>query len=210
MDQKKFKKLVIAIAAFIVITVIISVFGIVINAKKSAKLEIVVAPASAEIKIGGNTYTNGSHQFIPGTYPVEIKKDGFNTYAGEITLNANETNYLYQYLEQKDGGFDWYLNHEKDMMILNSIGDREAGIEAEKYAKKSPIYTVTPYYDEVKNHFQIVAEEVDGKPKVTINLNTCADELKPTYIEEAHKYLEGQGIKPADYDITYVGLCDNI
>lgn len=210
MDQKKFKKLVIAITAFVVITIIISIFGIVINAKKSATLEILVAPASSEIRVGNSIYENGTYKFAPGTYSVEIKKDGFNTYTGEITLESGETNYLYQYLEQSDGSFDWYRNHKKDEMILSSIGEYKAEIAAEEYAKKDPIYTVTPYYDETKNHFQIVAEEVNNKPKVTINLNTCADEQKPAYIKEAHQYLEKQGIKPADYDINYVGLCDNV
>ena len=55
MDNKKFKRLVVAIAAFVVVVISISVLGILINAKKTAKLELVVAPSSAEIKIGGAT-----------------------------------------------------------------------------------------------------------------------------------------------------------
>lgn len=209
MDNKKFKRLVVAIAAFVVVVISISVLGILINAKKTAKLELIIAPSSAEIKIGGATYHNGTHNFIPGTYDVEIKKDGFRPYTGEITLKDNETTKLYHYLEQTDGGFDWYLNHKSDMMLINSIGDHEAGVEAEKYVKDDPILKVTPYYDTKNNHFQIVAEKKNDKTKVTVNLNTCTDELKPAYIKEAHKYLEDQGIKPADYDIEYKGLCDD-
>ena len=206
--MSKKSKLITIIVAAILLILTISLVGIFVNSKKTATLEILVAPASSEIKIGNSTYKNGTHSFIPGTYPVEIKKDGFDTYAGEITIKEGEGNHLYHYLNQSDGSLTWYLNHKNDSMILNSIGDREAEIEASNYAKKDPILKITPYYDENNNHFQLVAEEKDGAIKVTANLNTCTDDLKAKYITEVQKHLEKQGINPADYDITYKGLCD--
>ncbi|MBQ3305970.1 hypothetical protein IJH02_00835 [Candidatus Saccharibacteria bacterium] len=202
-------KLITIIITAVLLILTISFVGILVNSKKTADLEILVAPASSEIKIGNSTYKNGTHAFIPGTYPVEIKKDGFDTYTGEITIKEGGKNRLYHYLNQSDGSLTWYLNHKDDSMILGTIGEYEAEIKAKEYVKKDPILKVTPYYDEKNNHFQIVAEEKDNAIKVTANLNTCTDDLKTKYTTEVKTYLENQGINPANYDITYKGLCDN-
>lgn len=206
---KKFKLITIVIAATLLILAI-SFVGIFVNSKKTATLGILVAPASSEIKIGNSTYKNGTHAFIPGTYSVEIKKDGFNTYTGEITIKEGEENYLYHSLNQSDGSLTWYLNHKEDSIILGTIGEYEAEVKASDYVKKDPILKITPYYDEENNHFQIVAEEKNGAIKVTANLNTCTDTLKSQYISEVQNYIKNHDIEPTNYDITYVGLCDGI
>lgn len=206
MNQKRFKITVISIATAIVVILLTVFFFIFSNIEKTARLEILVAPASSEIKINGKSYKNGTYAFIPGTYHVEIKKEGFNSYSGEIEIKDEKENRLYHYLEQTDGSFSWYLDHKQDDSIMATIGEYEADLTATEYIKKDPILKITPYYDEENNHFSISVKN----DKVTINLNACTDSLKSKYILEAQNYLKNHDLDPLDYDIDYIGLCDNI
>lgn len=208
--EKPYIIISLTIISFLTI-IAISIVGIFLNSRKTATLEITVAPASAEILINGKSYRNGSYQLEPGTYPVKISKENFETYEGEISLTAGETTELKKYLLEVGGGTDWYLDHNSDMMIMNSIGDSEADAEADNYSKKDPIFSITPYYDEKNNHFSISAidkKTAGEKITIKINANACVEPLITQYSAEAETYLKNQGITLENYNLLSSSLCD--
>ena len=71
------RTLIIAVAVFVAIAIIFSVYWVVIESPKTATIDIVVAPVSADVKVGNVRFNNGKHRIEPGTYDVGITKEGF-------------------------------------------------------------------------------------------------------------------------------------
>lgn len=230
---KKQQKIAIIIGlTFVAVVIILSIVGLIINAAKTATLELTVAPESAEISIDGKQYKNGVYHFEPGTYHIEIKKEGFNGFEKDIELAANKTTYLYHYLTSSDGSLDWYDKHPKDAMLLNTIGDHKAGVEAQEYLDKDPILAIVPYRSYTDGFNIDVDLDENGKSSedrengggddsesgrdlaggdkkivVNIELLTCRADTQEELKKAAQKYLKDHDIVLEDYDIRYSTDC---
>ncbi|MBR3137765.1 hypothetical protein IKG41_00200 [Candidatus Saccharibacteria bacterium] len=208
MDESKKRKfwLIFGSAFAVVCIILVSIIFIIINSGKNATLDIIVSPLSAEIKIDGKEYKNGTYQFEPGEVEVEITKDGFTSERKTILLEPNKTTKLYTYLMPIDGSFDWYLNHEEDMMILNTIGDAEANADSASYREKYPIIEILPIqfvdYDE---NWELTEFRIDGGMFDGCEGTFClkiTDTTGGNY-EKAIQMIKEKGFNPDDYEIIY-------
>lgn len=204
--QQTQKNILIAtILAFFLLVAIILVLWL-FDLRKTATIDILIAPRSANIDIGGKTFQNGTHKIKPGTYEVSITKDGFTPHQATITLESGETANLYTYLLPPDGSYQWYLDNSEDAMILNSIGGHEADITSQAFMNSDPVFRITPFTDPL-NNFRINAKQQDNTVSLLIFLNTCSDFSTNLYRTQALRWLEEQGINTADYRIEYSNLC---
>ena len=204
--DKKAKRIitggVIAVAAIL----LVSLIYIILDYKRTAKLDILVAPLSAEILVDGEKYENGVHEFEPGEVRVMISKEGFIAKEMNVELKANETVKLYTYLMPVDGSLDWYLNHEEDQMILNSIGDAKANEDSKIYTIDNPIVEVLPIiyanYDEDWNYTEF---RVDGGEFDECDEDFClkiTDTTGGNY-DFALSLVREKGFELSDYEIIY-------
>lgn len=191
----------------LVIFIPVIVWVVRLSTQASAILEVIVAPASAVIDINGQTFENGTHKFRPGTYEVSITKTGFISYNSTLTLTQNQTTQLYAYLLEESGGYQWYLDHPDDAMLLNTIGDHQADIKAQDYVESDPILAITPFYD-LKNRFQITALKQNSTTIIRVSLNTCDPISADLYETAALEWLQQQQVDLSKYTLNYTTLCD--
>ncbi len=200
---KNTKIILISIASLFAVGLIALVVILILNSRKTATLEISVAPASATIKINGNSMRNGQYHVEPGSYEAEITADGFEPYSGKIELNAGDTNGFFIVLFPTDETSDYYDAHPEDDALAEYTTNRAIFL-AEEATHTDPIWQFTPYHSE-DNTFMIdptITEE--GNLVVQLTLTSCF----PTRQDEAKKSIEDWFTKNSlsldSYDYFYV------
>ena len=206
MNKKKKTKILVGIVAFVMVVLMVTLGFLLVDLKYSATLDIVVAPISAEVKIDGKVYENGTYKMEPGEVAYEITKDGFATKSGVLNLEDGRTTKLYTYLLPTDGSFDWYLEHESDQMILNTIGDALAGEESRSYFERYPIVQILPIvyanYDAEWNYMEF---RIDGGDFDECEKAFCVKVTDTTggNYDVALEMIREKGFSPDDYEIIY-------
>jgi hypothetical protein len=195
--------------AIVLVLVSIAIITGIIDARKTASIDVLVAPKSASVKINGHHYGNGFYKVEPGDFTVVITKDGFEPYEESFSLAAGETKQLAVYLTQTDGGYDWYLQHPEDDLIMTSVGDKQADATAAQMLEQYPILSILPHRDNEGTFDYTISPKFKGNELtgLTIELNTCAEYSKGIYTNEALRWLSGQGYNPSDYQIEVTDLC---
>lgn len=189
-----------AILAFVSLILFITA----INLTPKKQVEILIAPASATIEIDDKKYENGTYSFEVKDHQIRITKDGFSS--KEYSFNPDNTDKIYDYLEQSDGSFSWYLNHESDALLLTQIGSYTASNEAQQFASTYSVISKLPIvyanYDENYNYTEY---RIDGGKFSGCLTDFCLKVTDTTggNLENAKKSLKDQGINPDSYEILY-------
>lgn len=183
------------------VIVVVAIIGWLVEAPKTGKLNILVAPTSAEITIGGQRFKNGTHRIEPGTYDVSITKDEFKNYSGQITVKKGETERLFVCLDSENDD-NYYENHPEDDKVCYSV--QEYLVEkkdADKYT--DPIFKVAPYHSYDKGFYidPFIAE--DNSVGINITLVTCSSERAEGLKQNAMEWLRGKAITVENYTINY-------
>ncbi len=208
-EQRSLKQrriLVIIISIIFALLLIGAIIAAIINSKYSATLDLLVAPRDATILIDGKPYKNGQYNFEPGEITVNISMDGFTSEEQQLTLKAGETTKYYTYLIPTDGSLDWYLEHEDDMMLMNTIGDANAALDSNEYLEENPIVEVLPIiyanYDKDYNYTEF---RVDGGKFDNCKESFCLKITDTTggNREHALELIREKGFNPDDYEIIY-------
>lgn len=135
-----------------VIAVAWLIAAIIIHDKKTAMIDIMVAPSDAKILINGRNYDNfSSANFLPGEYKAEISMEGMQTRTIDFTLNDNDFYRLYVYLLDNDGGFKYYDSRVEEVRKLETIAkfnadDEELNKYIEEFNRIYGILDVLPLY----------------------------------------------------------------
>lgn len=202
----KNKKWAIIGGVIFAILTVVSVVMIVLDAKYSATLEILVAPSAAKITVDGKEYKNGTYKMEPGEVTVKITMDGFITKELPALLTRGGTTKLYTYLIPENESMDWYLEHPEEQMLLNTIGDARAAAASAEYLTENPIVKVLPLiyanYDENWNYTEY---RVDGGDFEECEREFClrvTDTTGGNY-EAALELIRENGFSPEDYEIVY-------
>lgn len=203
-QRKALRATIIALLIALIGILIYSLAFIIINRDKTATIEILVAPSDAEVRIDGDIYpTKATIRIEPGTYAVQIKKDGFINYNGAITANADETAYLYEFLNEEGENNTYYTDNEQEAGRAQEIADKKSDIFHENYTGTDQIWNVTPY-DNYPGGYKIYADkDKSGKTIINIYLYTCSDDRVNKLKEKAQEYLEEQKINLEKYTVKY-------
>lgn len=199
---KKYPFIFIILGALIIITTIL--VAIALSLKDTTEIELKVAPASATVLIDNKPYQNGTFRIPSGTHNIHIEKEGFAS--KDYIFDTNTSNKIYDYLLQSNGGYDWYLSHEEDALILTSIGDYEQSLKAEAYNSKYPIIESLPiiyaHYDE---NYDYTEYRIDGGSFSGCNTDFCLKVTDTTgnNLESAKEKIREAGFNPDDYQILY-------
>lgn len=184
-----------------VILVVIAIIGWIVEAPKTGKLYVLVAPVSAEVTVGGQQFNNGTHRIEPGTYDVQIEKEGFESYSGQVTVKKGETERLFVCLD-RDNDDDYYKNNPEDEKVCYTVQEYLAEkMTAEKYT--DPIFKVTPYHSYDRGFYIDPYLADDNSVKINITLVTCNPERAEGLKQNAIKWLQGKAIITENYEINY-------
>lgn len=203
-QKKYFKASLVFLVALFLGVLIYTTINMILNADKTATIEILVAPSDARVEIDGREFpTKATIRIKPGTYAVKIEKDGFIAFNGSIKANANDISYLYEYLNEENENGTYYKDNEKESLRTQEISDKKADLFHEKYNGTDQIWNVTPY-DDYASGYKIYAEKDDaGKITVNIYLYTCSADRLEKLKGYAHEYLEEKKIDLKNYTVKY-------
>ena len=196
------KRMILIIAVvFALIAVFVTIYWI-IESPKTATVDVVVAPVSANVKIGGVQYHNGQHRIEPGTYNVEISKDGFGSYSGTITLEKGQTEKVYVCLQKNENNTEYYEKNEEDANACWQVEEYEfEKLEGEKY--KDPIFQVSPFHSYSRGFYIDPYLDDDDKVHIKITLFTCIPARAEGLKQNALEWLSEKEIDINKYEVEY-------
>lgn len=177
------KKIVRISAILIFLVLLFIIFNLIIDGLRNARVNILVAPYGAKVKIDG-VEVDGSTRFYPKkNVEVEISKDGFLSKKINIDLESNKTALVHTYLLDEKNGFDKYRENIHDYDALRLVADEAA---------KDFIYKT----DKAKSINQILPIETVVGVETTTLYEVEGDELKkcPTFL-----CLRVEGVNNNDY-----------
>ncbi len=194
------KRIIIALIA------ILAVVGIAVGAyllyrhTYSATINLYFAPQSADVKIGSGSGKFGDNFVKPGTYKVVISKKGFATYTEEVTVKAGDIVGVDAALTSTSSETaNWYQDHPDDYTIAQTIGDRKADNEHEKFVAGFPIVKVLPIVG-LYNSYRVdygPSPTVDGQFALFIRYQSEAAK------QEALKAIKSKGYDADSYEVIY-------
>lgn len=195
------KRMIIAAVGAIAVIIALVVIFWVIEAPKTGKVDVVVAPIDATVKIGDKSFNNGNHRIEPGTYNVNITKEGFGSYSGQITIEDGKTEKLYVCLEKNENNTDYYSSHQKDADACWQVEEYNfERLEGEKY--QDPIFKIAPFHSYSRG-FYVDPYLEDDRAHIKITLVTCVADRAEGLKQNAIEWLTGKGIDINKYPVEY-------
>ena len=139
----------------------------------SAKVNIMVVPSIAKVKIGDATFSSYEEIRIqPGEYEVTVTASGFSTKTGKLIAKADETSDLFLYLESNSPETEnWYEENAGDALILGEIQSQETLKRINELMEKEPALAQLPltveYFSEDYSKYTkyILSYELDNSER---------------------------------------------
>lgn len=207
-DLTKFQKILVFLIPISLIIIIFTAYFFTII--YSAKVEVLIAPKSAELYIDGKKYNNsGVFSVSPGEKEVIIKANGFQEYKQKKNFTKDTTNYIYTWLDPTEENKNYYNEHSEEQDLVETIAQQGTVLEGEKY-NNDPIFKITPVRN-FKLGFSASAsrDEKDfNKITLTIDLMTCRDNQVENLKKVAESYFKQKGINLSKYQVKYTH-CDS-
>ena len=206
-----YKAFLVGLVALVLI--IIGIF-VAIDAAKTARINLLVTPVDAKIKIDGWTYGNGTHRVFPGKKHIEISREGMSTITFDVDCQSGHTTAVNRYLVSGDKNFDFYKKSAESYDILRLIADKDVAEFINKQEKVLLIKEVLPIHET-----QMLANHKftkDGMPYVETKISDATAEKEcnaslclkvKTNANDAEKMakdlLKKYGYDLGDYEVFY-------
>lgn len=207
-DLTKFQKVLVFLIPISLIFIIFTAY--LFTTIYSAKVEVLIAPKSAELYIDGKKYSNnGVFSVSPGEKEITIKANGFQEYKQKKNFTKQTTNYIYTWLDPTEENKNYYNEHSNEQDLVETIAQQGTVLEGEKY-NNDPIFKITPVRN-FKLGFSASAsrDEKDfNKITLTIDLMTCRDNQVENLKKVAESYFKQKGINLSKYQVKYTH-CDS-
>jgi hypothetical protein len=197
--------LLLAATLFAVIIIVVIIFWI-IDMRKTAKLDILVAPKSAEIRVNNTRYSPGVIRLEPGRYTIEIRKDGFDSYSQTVDLVPDKTEKVYVQLRPSNGDYSWYARHPEETTYMTNIGDYLYDKRIEELKQKYPLMRKLPinieyYSDNYTDYIKYsIGYELGNNSEVIIKII----DYTGGNLDAANRQITDRGFKLSDYLIEYI------
>lgn len=194
--QKYKKNIAVYTAVLLVFIILISLWTFVDRAGKTAVV-VSVVPRDSEVLIGSDKKGNGTHYLKPGTYTVEVKKNGFQTQKRTIIVSDNkDQNVVAVSLgPNSPEAKKWAEDNSDEYKKNEEFGAIEADVNGKYFSSLHPITKQLPFVDP---YFTI---SYIANPDMTITLRI--DTPSPRYRYYAIAKLRSLGYDPADFAIQF-------
>jgi hypothetical protein len=118
------KRLFSAIALVCILVTVLGyfIFLAVNQNKKTAILDILVAPSGATVKLNGHGILVGQAHVAPGNYVIKVSRQGFAEKEQTVSVAGGETRFVGIILVSNDASTAlWYENHPEDDILTEKI-----------------------------------------------------------------------------------------
>lgn len=184
----------------IVVVVVLAAIAL-INASKTAVMDVVLVPKTAVLRIENDEFRQGVYKMFPGKVSGVISAEGFEDKIIEIDLNSETTTKVYEYLIPIAENKTYYAKNQDDFDAMKKIG----GEEAQKISNLISIREVLPI---IKYEYAGLTGE---SREIIINQDLTCDDyycLGVTGVTEEEKdiveaMIKDRGYNPEDYIINY-------
>lgn len=182
--------------------------------RKTATVQIKVAPHDAVVLIDQQQYQNNtSVNFRPGQYTAVISKDGFQDKSIDFTLDDGQTLTLSAYLTEvgtDDNGFEYYETNYDDLYFLRDYSNRHPEDNTlttflNSFDRAATIKEILPvyYYDvHSSNAYYIFFDEKNSSCSKIYCLEIGAS--NDEYYNRALQEIINRGYDPDFYQMTRV------
>lgn len=165
-NYKKRRNWLISGGIAILVLILLISFGFLARQRiYSAKINIMVVPAIAEVKIGDSVYKSFETVNVqPGEYNVEVSAEGFAKKTGKLVAKAGETADVKLYLESNSTDTkNWYSEHPEDALIMGEI------INSEMLDKTDELLTSEPALSKLPQTFEYYSDNYSKYTKYMIS-----------------------------------------
>ncbi len=174
-------------------------WSVIVLMSRSGKVGLYIStvPNNANVMIGDAKYGRGTQWLTPGTYQVNISKDGFEaTKRTVIVSSEKEQNVLaVSLLPKSTEAKEWAKKHEADYKKNEQYGSIEASQNGKYFTKNNPITMKLPF----KDPYFTIGYTVDEKQSITITIKTPSPRYRFYAIEKIREF----GYDPTDFRIMF-------
>lgn len=206
-----YKALLVGVA---VLALVIAGILIAIDMAKTAKINILVTPVDAVVKIDGRKYENGNHRVFPGKKHVEISHDGMESINFDVDCESGHIVAINRYLAGSNNDFSYYAKNGESYELLKLLADEKVADFINKEEQKLTISDLLPLSQTTMLSDNKYAK--DGMPYIeTIISDATKDEkcnssiclkIKTNSKDEesaAKSLLSKYGYEIADFEVYY-------
>lgn len=146
LSPKMMKTLIIMSFMVFVFLIIVGIVQAIYLRTFSSIIEFVYTPADATVVVDGEKTSFNPYRVRPGVHSIAILKDGFEAQNQEISIDADSSETLYYILEpNSESTMNWYLEHEEDAKMRESIAGIILFDASEKMVEEFPATSRLPY-----------------------------------------------------------------
>ena len=192
-----------------VLLVLVAMVGFIIRSVNSATVTIAVAPTDATVTIDGKTFSNGEYHMQPGTYSVEVSRDGFELYSGTLDATAGEESTVAVCLDTTESTEGWYDDDStEDYQVCQAARDRQIIESEQAWLDSDPILRILPYRNYNGGYNIDYSTDENKNITVTVTTLTCQATRAESLYANALEYLTDQGIDISQYNIVQKSGCE--
>lgn len=201
-DQRRFNRRVL----IILVVAILMAAGLIVYVKLhdrqySAKLNIQVAPSSAQVTINGKKSHAGMIAVKPGNYDVIALKNGFTTTGKAVKVAKGQTQYIGLALaSNSDSTANWYSDHPDDQKLLEIITGQQFKQQSEQSVQQVPLIKSLPYIG-VGFEFRVdYGAPLPGTDVPGIYITAATQQG----YQDALTWIKNQGVDPSTLHIQWL------
>jgi len=189
----------------LLLILLITVVSVILFATPRTQFKMVIAPASAYIKIDdGNTKRvkrGDTIKVSPGEHSITVSEDQFESYTLKLTAKENETVELLVALIPLTDEAAAKLSDTESQEIVQRFHGKAFTNETKQIDKEYPILDILPITARLYRVYPCKSQLYPNNPeKVAICVDGSEYGLEP-YVE---KDIKSRGYDPADYEMIYL------
>lgn len=174
---------------------------------ETSMIEILVAPSTAKVTIGGEQYASGTYELAPGFYDVLIEESGFESYTSTIVVSDKHKTFVTACLQPIQGN-EGYYNNNPDQYSLCQASSEIADVSAwDQTALTDEIFNYTPFHDDEEGFY--VDPYYNDNKKLIIELTFVDCPQDEAVLEEkAYNWMRGHELDPTKYTFEKTWDCE--
>ena len=195
---EKNKLIILAIIGILFITVVLYLSSIFVNNLGKTPLVLSAFPNDMNITINGKAVKTGTIHLAPGTYPLEAKKDGYDSFYKTLTVKETKQTVAIILTPNSEESFEYGRKNEaayRKVLAQSEVAAAEAG---KLFNERNPITKNLPY----KTFFYSVGYRMD---RTDPSGNSIIIEIDAAegYRQAAIYRIRQLGYDPTDFTINF-------
>lgn len=185
---------------FVGILLIAVLYLSIINIDRIGKTPIALSafPEDATILIDGNNVKTGTLYLAPGTYQLEAKKQGYDSYTKKVVLEEDKQTIAVILSPNSEEAFEYGRKNEAAYLKVQAQGEVAAAEAGKRFSELNPITKDLPY----KTFFYSIGYRMD-QTDPSGNSIIIEIDANEAYRQTALNRIRELGYDPTDFTINF-------